>query len=277
MPRKTDNRPRKHNLPLAPVRLPPDSVVKVIGLGGVGGIAARYLALYLGSLRMPLRLVLMDGDAFEPTNFSRMFFLRHGNKAAVIRDDLAERFAQTQLAILAIEEYVNADNIDRLIRENDIVILAVDNHATRKLCSDFCAKHRRNVVLISGGNDGIGKDSSGRERRGTYGNCQVYVRRGKDLSPSLTRYHPEIASPADRLPGDKSCAELVLSVPQILFANLTAAAAILNTFWLYVGGGLHYSEIAFDIADGIMRPAPLPAPDFGARKKKKRPAAVPSR
>jgi hypothetical protein len=249
--------------------LPADSVVKVIGLGGVGGIVARYLALYLASLRMPLRLVLVDGDAFEQTNFSRMFFSRHGNKAAVTRSDLAGRFAHTQLTILAIEEYVTAENVDRLIREDDIVVLAVDNHATRKLCSDFCAKRRRNVVLISGGNDGVGTDSAGAPRRGTYGNCQVYVRRGRDLSPALTRYHPEIASPADRMPGDKSCTELVLSVPQILFANLTAATAILNTFWLYACEGLHYSEMAFDIAEGLMRPAPLPPPDLPEARRRR--------
>jgi len=262
MPRNADaaGKPNRDR-PAPPARLPPGSAVKVVGLGGVGGIVARYLALYLGSLRMPLRLVLIDGDAFEATNFSRMFFSRHGNKAAVVRDELLPRFEHTQLAILAVEEFIGEENLDRLIREGDIVILAVDNHATRKLCSDFCRKRGR-VVLISGGNDGVGKDSGGALRRGSYGNCQVYIRRGKDLSPPLTRYHPEIADPADRMPGDKSCADLVRSVPQILFANLTAAATILNTFWLYVSGGkaLRYSEIAFDIADGLMRPVSLPAP-----------------
>ena len=48
--------------------------IKLIGLGGVGGIAARYLAMYLASLDVPLRLVLIDGDAFEPSNATRMFF-----------------------------------------------------------------------------------------------------------------------------------------------------------------------------------------------------------
>jgi hypothetical protein len=49
-------------------------------------------------------------------------------------------------------------------------------------------------------------------------------------------------------------------VPQILFANLMTASAILNAVWLYLCGALHYSELCFDIADGVMRPLPLPPP-----------------
>ena len=83
------------------------------------------------------------------------------------------------------------DNIERLIHGGDIVILAVDNHATRKLASDFCTESRDDICLISGGNDGVGEDSSGRLLRGTYGNCQIYVRRGGiDCTPSLTLLHP---------------------------------------------------------------------------------------
>jgi len=243
--------------------LPDGTSVKLIGLGGVGGIVARYLAMFLASLDRDLRLVLIDGDAFEPSNATRMFFESHGNKAAVTRASLIDRFADSRLALVAIEEYVAPTNISRLIHDGDVVILCVDNHATRKLVSDFCARERRDVCLISGGNDGLGKDSSGRERRGTFGNCQVYLRRrGEDRSPSLTRYHPEIEHPEDHAPDDESCTDLVASVPQILFANLTAAAAILNAFWLHACGAIPYSELAFDIADGLMSPVPLPPPNL---------------
>ena len=250
--------------PLVP-QLPDGTSVKLIGLGGVGSIVARYLAMFLASLGRDLRLVLIDGDAFEPSNATRMYFTRHGNKAAVTRADLLVRFAGSRLSLVAIPEYVAPDNLERLLHNGDAVFLAVDNHATRKLVSDFCASRLTDVWLISGGNDGVGKDSSsGREQRGTYGNCQVYLRRGgKDLSPSLTRYHPEIATPADHAPSEKSCTELVASAPQILFANLTAATAMLNAFWLLACGALHYSESAFDIADCLMRPVPLPAPKLG--------------
>ena len=49
-------------------------------------------------------------------------------------------------------------------------------------------------------------------------------------------------------------------VPQIVFANLMVASTMLNTLWLYLCGGLHYGEVAFDIAEALMRPIRLPVP-----------------
>ena len=142
-----------------------------------------------------------------------------------------------------------------------MIILCVDNHATRKFVNEHCSK-LKNVCLISGGNDGVGKDSSGIETRGTYGNCQIYIRRnGKDRSPQLTKFHPEIANPADHMPGE-NCTDMVVSVPQILFANMAVASSMMNALWLYSCGVLHYSELAFDVADGVMQPLPYPAPEL---------------
>ena len=254
----------KIDRPLVP-DLPDHSAVKILGLGGVGGIVARYLTMFLASLDRNIRVVFVDGDSFDPGNSTRMYFSDHGNKAVVTRADLIDRFVDSLLSLIAVAEYVTPENIARLIHNGDIVILTVDNHATRKLVSDFCATQLDDVCLISGGNDGVGKDASGRQQRGTYGNCQIYIRRsGRDLCAPLTRYHPEIQEPADHSPADKSCTELVKSVPQILFANLMAASAILNTFWLYLCQASHYSELAFDIADGLMRPVMLPPPDLDA-------------
>ena len=257
-----DQTPHKIDGPLEPA-LAENTSIKLIGLGGVGSIIARYLSIFLASLNLSLRLVLIDGDSFEPANTNRMLFPQYGNKAAVIRAELLPRFTDSYLSLIAVPEFVAAPNIARFILNRDIVMLAVDNHATRKLVSDFCRTGLEDVSLISGGNDGIEHQAFNRSTRGTYGNCQIYLRRGgKDISPALTRYHPEIREPADRNPVDQSCTELVQSVPQILFANLAAASAMLNAFWLYCCDALHYSELAFDIADGIMRPMPLPAPDL---------------
>jgi hypothetical protein len=235
--------------------------VKVIGLGGVGGILARYLSVFLASLGVECRLVLIDGDEFEAGNASRMIFGACGNKAAVVRDGLLPRFKDSALSLVAVEEFITPENAERLIREGDIVLLAVDNHATRKLVSDHCCQ-LDDVCLISGGNDGVGLDSGGHQQRGTYGNVQLAVRMaGRQITPPLTHHHPEIESPADSLPTDASCTELVASVPQILFTNLAVASAILNTFWLHLCNSAHYGELALDIADGLMRPvSSLPAP-----------------
>ncbi|MBT8439383.1 MAG: ThiF family adenylyltransferase, partial [Gammaproteobacteria bacterium] len=177
------------NRPLNP-ELAENTSIKLIGLGGVGSIIARYLSIFLASFSLNLRLVLIDGDSFEPGNASRMLFSGYGNKAAVLRAELLPQFSDSHLALIAVQEFVTISNVARLIHNGDIVFLAVDNHATRKLVSDFCRTTLEDINLISGGNDGIGLDAYHRETRGTYGNCQIYMRRaGQDISPSLTRYH----------------------------------------------------------------------------------------
>lgn len=241
--------------------------IKVIGLGGVGSIVAEYLTLWTGAQsaahpESQFRIVLIDGDHFESDN-ARMFFGALGPKALVKRDDLLDRIGDRfpELSISAVEEYVDESNVERLIHEDDIVLLCVDRHASRKLVSEYFEKHIDNGVLISAGNDGVGEDSDGIVQRGTYGNCQVYVRRdGTDVTPSLTAFHPEIRNPADTLPTDESCTEQVASVPQLLFANYWAAGTILSSMFLSLCDGLGYSELAFDFAEGKMMPIDLPAP-----------------
>lgn len=239
---------------------PEHTSVKVIGLGGVGGILARYLIVFLMSLQEPGRVVCIDGDEFEPRNAERMLFAECGLKADVLVDEFADRVEDSLVTLVPIPEYVTPENIGQLIRTGDHVLLCVDNHATRRLVSTHCAT-LDDVLLISGGNDGVETDPSGRQLHGTYGNCMVYLRRNRqDASPSLTKFHHEIDQPADHLPTDKSCTELLASVPQILFANLAVASAMLNAYWLYLCGALHYSELTFDILEGRMQPLPLPAP-----------------
>jgi len=98
--------------------------------------------------------------------------------------------------------------IERKPAHGDIVVLAVDNHATRKLVTDHCAERLRDVCLVSGGNDGIEERADGTRLRGTYGGCQVYLRRdGVDVTPSLSRYHAEIREPADKAPDELGCVE----------------------------------------------------------------------
>jgi len=193
-----------------------------------------------------------------------MWFTQLGIKSDVIASELLAQLGETQLTIESIPEYVRPDNVARLIRDGDIVVLALDNHASRKLIAEHC-ETLSDVSVVSGGNDGVGRDSGGRETRGTYGSVQVFVRKnGEDLTPRLGQFHPELASPKDRLPHEVSCGEALASVPQLLFTNLTAAAATLNTLVLLLAGpALHYSELAFDVAEARMQPVRIPAPRLG--------------
>lgn len=246
-------------------QLLPGQAVKVIGLGGIGLNVARGAAIFLASLKTEARLVFIDGDAFEQANATRMLFSRVGNKAEVVRDDLLPYLESSSLSLFAVPEFVSGGNLPRLIHDGDIVLMAVDNHQTRKLVSDYMAgdsatrkEGLRNACLISGGNDGVGTDASGKARRGTYGNVQLFLRiEGRDLHPPITRYHPEIAQPADKHPEEVSCVELIATQPQLLMTNLAVASAMLNTLWLHLCGQDRHSEISLDIAEGKMRPTLL--------------------
>lgn len=246
--------------PAPQVSLAPGATFKLVGLGGVGGIVARYLLLFLRSLHTPVRVVFLDGDAFEQGNARRMAFHRTGNKAEVLREQLLPLLDGSQVSLEAIGEYLTPESLPRLVRAGDTLLLAVDNHATRKLVSDFVAG-LPDAALFSGGNDGAGPDSLGVERAGTYGNVQIQLRHGgRDASPALTAFHPEIAQPADRRPDEQDCLEAMESTPQLLFANLQVASCLLSALWLQLCGQLHYGELAFDIHEGRMAPSGLPGP-----------------
>jgi hypothetical protein len=235
--------------------------IKLVGLGGVGGIVARYLAVFLAACEAELRLVLIDGDAFEDKNAARMVFARLGNKAAVLRDALLRVLGGTPVTLVAVEQFLGPENLARLIGEGDVVLLCVDNHATRRLVDEHCAR-LSDVTLISGGNDGVEPEQG---LRGTWGNVQVRLRRdGLDKSPTLGAFHPEIAQASERPPGSapqEHCTEQVASVPQILFANLAVASCMLNAFWALTCGELRYSEVGFDILEARARPVDVPPPE----------------
>ena len=253
---------------LVPVLAGDGLTVRLVGVGGVGGIVARYVSIFLASLPCETRLVLIDGDTFEPKNANRMLFSNYGNKATVVRAELLHHFRDTRLTLIAIDQTVSRETISALLPggEREIVLVCVDNHQARRLVSDYCGGRGEfagvdDICVISGGNDGVGKDSGGVVRRGSYGNVQVYIRRdGSDVSPPLTAFHDEIAYADSQPDNTPHCTEVLDSVPQFLFTNLMTASAICNAFWLYLCQAIHYSEVGFDIVDGRMRPLGIPAP-----------------
>ena len=227
-----------------------DSRIKVVGLGGIGCIVLQYLTVFLKSLDRSLRLVLIDGDRFEVANNRRMIFKTVGNKAEVKAAEIVAWLGPCELSVVAVPQYLTVESIEKLILPGDHVFLCVDNHPTRKLVSDHCAR-LSSVALFSGGNEGVDPP----RERGTYGNVQVYLRRdGRDVTASLTRFHPEIANPKGKLPSEASCVELAASTPQILFTNLAVASAMLNAFFAHTCGRLAYQEVKLDVLDARMLP-----------------------
>jgi molybdopterin/thiamine biosynthesis adenylyltransferase len=219
--------------------------IKAIGIGGIGCALLPFLCRYLQYSGERARLTLIDGDRFERSNAARQAFSGLGNKAEVKCRELAREFEA--LAFRSAPEYATEDNVSRLIQAGDTVFLMVDNHASRNLVSRHAASLSK-VTLISGGNDYAD------------GNIQVYRRAGsRDLTPALTRYHPEIAHPQDQNPASLSCEELMAAgAPQLLFANLMVASLMLNAFYAIRQGSLHYSEVYLDITENLSRAVSRP-------------------
>lgn len=219
--------------------------IKVIGIGGIGCALLPFLCRYLQYSEARARLTLIDGDRFERSNAARQAFSRLGNKAEVKAVELAQEFEV--LSFRSFPEYVTEANIGRLIGVGEVVFLMVDNHASRNLVSRHTSS-LSDLTLISGGNDY--ED----------GNVQIYVRQnGQDLTPSLSRYHPEIATPRDQSPAVMSCEELMAAgAPQLLFANLMVASLMLNAFYAIRQGRLNYSEVYLDIVQNVSRAVTRP-------------------
>jgi molybdopterin/thiamine biosynthesis adenylyltransferase len=219
--------------------------IKAIGIGGIGCALLPFLCRYLQYSGERARVTLIDGDRFERGNAARQAFSSLGNKAEVKSRELAREYEA--LAFRSKPEYVTEDNVARLIGEGEVVFLMVDNHASRHLVSRHVSS-LADLSLISGGNDY--ED----------GNIQVYIRQGGlDLTPSLVRYHPEIATPQDRNPAALSCEELMAAgAPQLLFANLMVASLMLNAFYALRQGRLNYSEAYLDILQNASRAVSRP-------------------
>jgi molybdopterin/thiamine biosynthesis adenylyltransferase len=219
--------------------------IKAIGIGGIGCALLPFLCRYLQYSKARARLTLVDGDRFERRNASRQAFSRLGNKAEVKAVELAQEYEV--LSFRAVPEYITEANVGRLISAGEMVFFMVDNHASRNLVSRHAAT-LTDLTLISGGNDY--ED----------GNVQIYVRQdGLDLTPSLIRYHPEIAKPQDQNPAVMSCEELMAAgAPQLLFANLMVASVMLNAFYTIREGRLDYSEVYLDILHNVSRSVTRP-------------------
>ncbi len=217
--------------------------VTLIGCGGIGGHLARNVCHLLHARREPAHVRLVDGDAFEEKNRDRMRFGKPDNKAVTMARELVSAFPGV-ITIEPVPEYVTPANVATILQEGDVVLSAVDNHASRRLLDQRCAT-LRDVVLLSGGNDGVEG-----EQDGTYGNVQIVRRRdGEALTSSLVEFHPEIRDAVDKLPTEQGCLELVQSAPQLLVTNVAVASAMLSAFWRLAGrGDLDYEEVYVDVA-----------------------------
>jgi molybdopterin/thiamine biosynthesis adenylyltransferase len=217
--------------------------VVLIGCGGIGSQLAGPLVRYLASRPEPRPLlVLVDGDAFEAGNLTRQA-CAVGDLGTNKAEALARVARFAGLAVQVITEYVIGANVGHVVREGDLVLLAVDNHPTRALVDRHVAT-LSDATLISGGNDE------------TDGNVQLVRRRdGWSVDGHLVEIHPEIGE-ADGTgePRADGCQALVAEQPQLLATNLMVASAMLSCLWqLLETGSVPYSEVYLDTVQCAMR------------------------
>jgi molybdopterin/thiamine biosynthesis adenylyltransferase len=116
-----------------------DSTALVIGVGGLGTVAALYLAgAGLG------RLILADRDRVELTNLQRQILYRQSDlgraKTEAARDQLAALNPQVEVELRDADTWVNA------IAEADVVLDCSDNFPTRFAVNAACVKARKPLV-----------------------------------------------------------------------------------------------------------------------------------
>jgi molybdopterin/thiamine biosynthesis adenylyltransferase len=220
--------------------------VVLIGCGGIGSQLLLPLCRYLAHRPEPRSLlVLVDGDAFEFGNLSRQACSRRDlgtNKA----EALALVARESGVACQAIGERLDETNVGAIVRDGDIVLLAVDNHRTRALVDRHVAS-LDNATLINGGN------------AETDGNVQLVRRRdGWSVDGHLVEIHPEIGEAADgELQAEPGCQVMAAERPQLLVTNLMVASAMLNALWQVVeSGSVPYSEVFLDVIQCAARPRP---------------------
>jgi len=221
----------------------------IVGMGGVGSQLLPSLINYIAhheKFKEESEVIFIDGDVYEPKNKERQIFGKYGNKANVKYDEYNSNELYYNIEFDHYTQYITNENIQMFIKDYDYVFICVDNHNTRKLISKYCENNINNITIISGGNEYID------------GNVQIYIKRnGKEVTPSLTKYHPEIETPKDKNPEDMSCQELAISEPQLIFANMGVATFMCFAFYNIINENYKYSESYFDIelmsADGKIR------------------------
>ena len=224
--------------------------IKVVGAGGIGSYLIEPLSRYLSYCKDSCEITVIDGDLYEDKNLQRQKFSlsqKGESKSKATVNQYKDEFEKIHFKHKS--EYLTEDNIISLIREDDVIFLCVDNHATRKLVSDRCDQ-LKNVALISGGNDY------------TDGHVICYIRKdGKNLTKSLTELDSKIANPEDKNPAEvnearEGCQQIVESQPQLLFMNLAIASMMLNCYRKFELDEIKFHQVYVDINTMRSRPSP---------------------
>jgi len=230
------------------------SKLVIIGLGGIGSQLLPSLLQFFNyeSVKTFSSIWLVDGDHYEDKNKNRQLFVNNNNKAVEQVNYYNNLYSNLNLGF--VDKYVTKDNIGKIVKNGDVVLLGVDNNATRKLFNEFILSDSvSDLTIISGGNEYFD------------GNVMVVVKRdGVMLTRSFGELHPEILEDVDKNPSELSCEELSNSVgnEQIGLINASVADSMrLILFSMLKGRGINYEEVFISGLTGNTRAVFFDSPE----------------
>jgi molybdopterin/thiamine biosynthesis adenylyltransferase len=115
----------------------------IIGLGGLGSPVAMYLAASgIGEL------ILCDNDNVDLTNLQRQTIHNSETVGMPKVQSATKAIAKInpEINVVAIQEYVDEERLQKLVTEADVVIDASDNFVTRHAINQVCVNHRKPLV-----------------------------------------------------------------------------------------------------------------------------------
>ncbi|MDJ0654548.1 MAG: HesA/MoeB/ThiF family protein [Xanthomonadales bacterium] len=118
--------------------------VALLGLGGIGGPAAMYLAAAgVG------RITLCDFDRVSESNLSRQILFTPSDLDRPKTEAAAERLSQLNpdVQLSTVDRRMNAESIADLLKDQDLLIDASDNFATRLAANQACVDRRKPWVM----------------------------------------------------------------------------------------------------------------------------------
>lgn len=212
------------------------SYTAVIGCGGTGQqLIPSLLRLLQYHDHGTTRVEAFDGDSFEDHNVVRQIGVT-GKKT----DRLNELLDMQGLDPVCIPKYVSKDQLRVLRRRHKdgvfLVIAAVDNDATRKMCIELLEETEGDFLFISPGNS-----SADDPEAAIKGNVLWFGRIGyENIGIPPTVLFPNIESPKDTIPREGGCMEHAMSSPQLISANALAAAYTLTVVQNFLDDTMPY-------------------------------------
>ena len=211
--------------------------IVMLGAGGTGGHIAPHLYRLLYALNRPVRFIICDGDVVEEKNLVRQNFIPADlgeNKAKVLAErysgvfgmetEYVPDFVESEERLMSLlEPYVwrqySSYTETNIVREQVILIGAVDNNKSRQLCHSVFYKSHELIYIDSGNGEHTGQVVCG-IRSG-----------GRTMYRPVGALYPDVLEETDKFPTELSCAEASLSAPQSIAANITAATAVVDIIY----------------------------------------------